>query len=173
MRQGTQRMFNASRDERHRLGYTDLFAGHIAPIGQGFDPTRHGALQAAGISRIDIGRHAKVLSIAALDQVYHYRAVAQLCHVAQFLKVPQAPHRHRVRELGEPRLAHHVNVLDLDISPALDWIIKQDVDAAPLAVALLPPEARVSGKRLKRAVCNRFRDKSVRMAGVNSNQDPA
>ncbi len=83
--------------------------------------------------------------------------------------------RNGVRELGNPKLAHQMDVLDLDIAGRLSRIFQQKIDPRALAVddpaiLHLAADGRIADEFGNDAGRESFRDDRVRMHGVDADQ---
>ena len=91
-------------------------------------------------------------------------------HAGKLTQMLGAARGHAVGKFGEPRLAHQVDVLDLEIARPPRRVVEQEIDAGVLAVFHLAPDGRIIAQFRDQAGLERFGDQLVRLGDIHADE---
>src|SRR5690606_29175226 len=162
--------YNRSAYNRHSFLDGDFLGTEPATIGKHFNPRCTGGLEGLVVGGVDVAGDVERNGIGTLDQKKHDGAMSLAHHARELAQMLRAPLRDAVRELRQPGLAHHVDVLDLDVAAALGSAVEQNVDAAVLAVFHFAPQLRVATQVFNDASLNSLGNQRIWPRGVDADE---
>src|SRR5208282_5047231 len=119
-------------------------------------------LEGCGIDRVEVAGDGEAIRRWNLNDEEEYGARAARRHGSELPEMLGAAVGHAVREFGEPRLAHEMDVLDLQIAGRPRRIFEQKIDPGVLSVFDLPPHRRVVAQLRNEPGLERVADELIR-----------